>query len=297
MTLLSGDELEPKAFFTYDDGKEPSKQASSFDLTIGRIFNSEGKEVSGSFVLEPGHMVQVVSAQSFNLSNEITGHVTYKTSMTREGVWALTVGIVDPGWKGPIATTLLNFSSVKRSIEIGEEFLRVSLFQHSAVREELIRKTPSYDDYVRDVRKLACQFPPTFLDHDGIAKAAGDTAVTQIRDKALAWVVGLGFLFAILQVIGQIVGSFLAPVAIPEAAVVKELRTELKTANERIDDLKLRLEDGRSEGGVSRDTLTTDDLPPSDGAPRNNASDASTAREMPAEGIPTPTPPNNQTAE
>src|SRR5690348_9613144 len=106
MTLITGNALDPKTFFK--EG-QPSLQGSSFDLTIGSIFDQEGKKVEGLFTLKPGHMVQVVSTEVFNLSDRVTGHVTYKTTLTKKGIWALTVGIVDPGWDGPVATTLLNF--------------------------------------------------------------------------------------------------------------------------------------------------------------------------------------------
>jgi|GEM_PF-1815352 len=272
MKLLSGDSLDPKAFFTYDEGQEPTKQASSIDLTVGRIFNSEGHEVSGSFVLKPGHMVQVISAQSFNLPAYVTGHVTYKTGMTREGVWALTVGIVDPGWKGPVATTLLNFSDVNHGIDLGDEFLRVSLFEHEPVPSNLIRETPTYDAYVRGIKKLACRFPPTFLDHEGIAKSAGNTAVRQIRNQALAWVAGLGVMFAILQVIGQVVGSYVAPTQQPAAQLVNELRAEIKEANDRISELERQVahtenlvsSSGEIPRGDQVENTTSDEAPTAD---------------------------------
>ena len=109
MTLLAGNALDPKRFFTSGN---PQVQGSSFDLTIGCIFDHQGKKVVGPFTIKPGHMVQVVSSEELKLSDQVTGHVTYKTTLTRQGIWALTVGIVDPGWTGPVSTTLLNFSRV-----------------------------------------------------------------------------------------------------------------------------------------------------------------------------------------
>ncbi|RYG97164.1 MAG: hypothetical protein EON58_10395, partial [Alphaproteobacteria bacterium] len=105
--LVTGDGLDAKRFFQVGS---PKALTTSFELTVGRIYNTEGQEVDGPFVLKPGHMVQVVSAEIFNLGPDVTGHVTYKTTLTRIGIWALTVGIVDPGWTCPIGTTLLNFS-------------------------------------------------------------------------------------------------------------------------------------------------------------------------------------------
>src|SRR5215216_3250448 len=157
MALLAGNSLDPKKFFK---SGQPIAQGSSFDLTIGCIFDHEGKKVDGLFTIKPGHMVQVVSAEVFRLSDRVTGHATYKTGLTREGIWALTVGIVDPGWDGPIATTLLNFSRVDHTIHKGTAFLRVTLFEHPPVTKT--RSSLPLDAYVREVQSLASsRFPTT----------------------------------------------------------------------------------------------------------------------------------------
>jgi deoxycytidine triphosphate deaminase len=200
MTLLAAADLDPKLFFK--DGDTPVRQGSSFDLTIGTIYDAEGKETEGPFLLKPNHIVQVVSAETFNLSADVTGHVTYKTGMTSVGVWALTVGIVDPGWNGPISTTLLNFSSRPALIEKGHAFLRVSFFRHDPVEEKLMRRTASVAEYHRDVRSAAATtFPTTFLDRDTIVEAAGRQAVGQIRRRALGWATAIAVLFAAIQIV------------------------------------------------------------------------------------------------
>jgi hypothetical protein len=161
MTLVSGNLLDPKRFFKTG---EPSPQGSSFDLTIGSIFDHKGRKVEGPFTIKPGYMVQVVSSEVFSLSDRYTGHVTYKTTLTKKGIWALTVGIVDPGWDGPVATTLLNFSGVNYAISDGDPFLRVSLFEHDPVPSNKLRKAPPLDDYVRiSGRPLLPYFRPRFL--------------------------------------------------------------------------------------------------------------------------------------
>jgi hypothetical protein len=150
---------------------------------VGSIFDHYGEKVDGPFALKPGHMVQVVSAEVFNLPDTVTGHVTYKTALTRLGIWALTVGIVDPGWKGPITTTLLNFSSVDHAVAPGDMFLRVSFFDHSAVPSAALPTLEPVDEYMLGVRKTAMtRFPPTFLNKDEIAKKAGD-AVLELYGK------------------------------------------------------------------------------------------------------------------
>jgi dUTPase len=197
MTLIAGNSLDPKKFFK---SGQPAVQGSSFDLTIGCIFDHEGKKVDGLFTIKPGHMVQVVSAEVFSLSDRVTGHATYKTTLTRKGIWALTVGIVDPGWDGPVATTLLNFSRIDHSIAEGDAFLRVSLFEHEPVPADKMRQAPPLETYLKEIQKTAASsFPPTFLDSDEIAEAAGRNVLERVRKEALVWVASIALLFTVIQ--------------------------------------------------------------------------------------------------
>lgn len=198
MTLLSGKALNPKSFFSVGS---PLVQASSFDLSVGKIFDQNGKQVDGPYTLKPGHMVQVVSTEVFKLGKNVTGHVTYKTTLTRIGVWALTVGIVDPGWDGPIATTLLNFSRNDYTIQPGDAFLRVSLFEHSPVPAEKLRKAPKLDEYYKDVQRLAASmFPPKFLNSDDIERKAGEAVLERIRKEGLVWIGAIALIFTLIQI-------------------------------------------------------------------------------------------------
>ena len=232
MTLIAGSALDPAKFFS---GGNPQVQGSSFDLTIGCIFDHKGKKVEGPFTIEPGHMVQVVSAEVFNLSDHHTGHVTYKTTMTRQGIWALTVGIVDPGWKGPISTTLLNFSRVDHCIAEGDPFLRVSFFEHVPVAADKLRKAPSLEDYLKDIQKIAAsRFPRTFLDTTKIAEAAGKTVLDRIRVEALGWVVGIGILFSLVSIILQLGG----PSGRPTMSELETLRAKMDLMQDKLGKLE-----------------------------------------------------------
>jgi deoxycytidine triphosphate deaminase len=228
MTLLAGSALDPKRFFT--NGK-PQIQGSSFDLSIGCIFDHEGKKVEGPFTIKPGHMVQVASAEELTLSDRVTGHVTYKTTLTRRGIWALTVGIVDPGWNGPVATTLLNFSRVDHSIAVGDAFLRVSFFEHAPVPPEKLRKAPSLEAYLTDIQKIAASmFPMTFLNTTQIAEAAGKNVLKRIRIEALAWVAGIAVVFTLLQ----IVALWFAGSGRPALSEIESLRDKMEVMQGRL---------------------------------------------------------------
>ena len=238
MTLVAADALYPKRFFR--EGCEPPRQGSGFDLTIGRIYNSKGQNVAGPFTLKPSHMVQVASAQVFDLPDDITGHVTYKTTLTSKGIWALTVGIVDPGWDGPISTTLLNFSRIDHVISEGDPFLRVSFFEHAHVPSEGLRKAPLLEEYLKNVQRAAASvFPETFLDNMELARQAGVTATTQMRDQALFWVAGIALLFAVIQILASYVNpAYILRSNDVSRQEVSELTSELATLSARLRELE-----------------------------------------------------------
>jgi deoxycytidine triphosphate deaminase len=193
MSLISGGKLDPKKYFKSEDAVV---RGTAVDLKIGTIFDPDGNEVDGCYSLKPGEMVQVVSREIFNLPENVTGFVTYKTGLTRIGIWALTVGIVDSGWDGPIATTLLNFSKAEYPVKLGETFLRVSLFEHEPVKPFHCK---SIKDYKLDVKGTAVStFPRMFLNQDELAKKAGEGAFETIRASALSWVGLLALTFAII---------------------------------------------------------------------------------------------------
>jgi len=219
--LLAGDKLD--RFDKYFSTGTPMQQGSTYDLSIGKIYDSEGNLVDGHFTLEPGHMVQVVSKEIFSLPNDVTGHVTYKTGLTQSGVWALTVGIVDPGWNGPVATTLLNFSKVNKTIHCGDLFLRVTLFQHAPAEPSYIRKAPSSENYHKAIRRLAADnFPATFLNSKNIEVQAAQSVLKSLTK----WAILLAAISAVFFSSIQIVGPFFSPYSFTATTVKEQLETQ-----------------------------------------------------------------------
>ena len=234
MTLLAGSALDPNKFFQTGT---PKVQGSSFDLSIGKIYDIDGHEVNGPFILKPNQMVQVVSDEVFQRSDRHTGHVTYKTDMTRQGIWALTVGIVDPGWDGPIATTLLNFSQVPHAISRGDRFLRVSVFKHDQVPDKLLRKSDLLPDYLKKIQSLAAtRFPPTFLNREGLAEDAKTKVFDRLRSEGIVWRGAIVIVFTIIQFFAppaaKWIDNWLSP------AGVSDLQYQLRSLQERIIELE-----------------------------------------------------------
>lgn len=152
-------------------GVETQLKHSTYDLTIGEIFPIGAKtkpfskqHKNGMYFLKPRQSVLVLSHEEFQLPGTITGLATLRTTLTKSGLLALNVGIIDPYYNGPISTTLINFSDRTVPIKIGTPFFRVLFMSHSKVdklREES-KNTESYSDELLVAAHR--DFPKNFLD-------------------------------------------------------------------------------------------------------------------------------------
>ena len=236
MTLLAGQVLSRKNLLR---GGNPKKRASGYDLTIGGIFDETGQEITGPYVLKPNEMVQVTSAERFDLPRNISAHVSYKTSMTHKGVWALTVGVVDPGWNCPVSTTLLNFSKVNYPVRRGDPLLRVSFFKHASVAEDEIRRGPTTEDYEKQVSDRAVTtFGAQFLNTDAVAREAGKVAMQEMRNSALKWIAAIAFMISVLQLIT----AWLAPAAYDGRHRIQPLEQQVEELKAELSSLAVKIE-------------------------------------------------------
>lgn len=124
------------------NGARECLKNSTYDLTIGEIFpmgkvaarkRTKGERPQAHY-LEPREMIWVLSKEEFCMPLTVTGLATLRTSLTKQGLLALNVGIIDPGFSGPISTALINFSDRPRRIAVGDKFFRVIFFEHDDVQ-------------------------------------------------------------------------------------------------------------------------------------------------------------------
>jgi dUTPase len=78
------------------------------------------------------------------------------------------VGVVDPGWNGPLATAVVNFSNTPFEIKKGDAFLRVLFLKH--LQTTASPRQIETDDYLRQTRDRSAKIPKTFLSIDSLAQ-------------------------------------------------------------------------------------------------------------------------------
>src|SRR5437016_3550796 len=107
-------------------------KGTSYDVRVGKIIWRDEKEVSESdsrFLLKPQGVAEVVSLERLTLPTNVVGFASVKTALCDEGIMALNIGLVDPGYTGPLSTTLVNFSNRPYNIQRGDVMLRLTFFR------------------------------------------------------------------------------------------------------------------------------------------------------------------------
>lgn len=219
---------EIKHYGLVGNARESSVRASTYDATVGKII-SEGKVLTDdSFDLPRRGIVWVVSNEIFTLPETITGLATLRTTWTHRGILALNLGIIDPGYRGPLATALVNFGNNDFQISIGDPFFRI-IFQIHAIPEQTTKTEKTLKAYVSEVVDKSRFFSKTFLGMESL--------VREVSDEVLSFPK-----WALYLTIAAIVVSLLA-IYVPIAFTVSEEFFNKQHSNaERIDKLQKKVE-------------------------------------------------------
>jgi dUTPase len=191
LSLLSGEEIKSHRLVegSTDDNLY---RASTYDLSVGDIVPAgaeAGLVYEGSrYLLLPGGMVRVVSKERLRLPDTITGHVLLKNALCTKGVLAINIGVVDPGFEGPISSTLINFGREKCEVEKGTPFLRVSFHRCPQSPKALKSKKYDRDSYLKSVKQEVSAYSgPTFLNMDKTAADAAEAAFGSFKNALIIW--------------------------------------------------------------------------------------------------------------
>ncbi|MDP9837691.1 deoxycytidine triphosphate deaminase [Neorhizobium huautlense] len=238
--MLTDREIREARLVSFDNDGRYS--ATSYDLSVDTIIDSTGITYRGEgYSVKPQEIVWVISRERIELPANITAHAVIKTSLCNSGLLALNIGIVDPGWQGPLATAIINFSSSTYYLKPKESFLRLSFFRH-----ETPSKHKAYiidaNNYLEDKKKAAIEtFGSTFLDIDGLAKKVSSNLIGGAKEKIFFWSAAAAILLGFLSVFIA-VSTYLMPWSGPyqghfddleKRVTVLEATSKKATAEER----------------------------------------------------------------
>lgn len=198
------------------NGDTKNLKHSTYDLTIGEIFPIGGntkenrrQTEKGIYFLQPRETVLVLSREQFSLPGTVTGLATLRTTLTKQGLLALNVGIIDPYFNGPISTTLINFSERVVPIKIGDCFFRVLFMLHKNTErgksEDMERAK-----YIDQLTIAAYRdFPRSFLNIPDLDnKFYAETAWRMLKGATIRyWYFSIPFWLFNISVLNYLIGN------------------------------------------------------------------------------------------
>ena len=138
-----------------------------------------------------------VSRERIVLPGDITGLAMVKTGLCNDGVLALNIGVIDPGWEGKVSSFLVNFSNHERLLTTGETFLRLTFQQLNSTVPG--GNSVSDETYLSDRRhQVVGRFAKTFLNLSEVVSSLTDESLRRWRLTLLMYVAPAAFGLAVL---------------------------------------------------------------------------------------------------
>lgn len=184
-------------------------------LTIGEIVTHKGVAVE-SLMLEPQGIAHLVSKECVHLPETVCGLAHVLTGMCNKGLLTLGIGVIDPGWENRLSTPVLNFSSERRLLQVGDQFIRITFHRICAEPGVIISGkdknvaggggNKGEEDYKREVRARAVgNFGKNFLNIKQLVGQASKKEGARLKETMLKYLpigaFSLAF-FALLVTVG-----------------------------------------------------------------------------------------------
>jgi dCTP deaminase-like protein len=209
--LMSGEEIKSHGLIA--DGDDSLYRASTYDLSVGEIIpagpHAGTMAATSEYRLPPGGMVRVVSRESLRMPDDVTGHVLLKNALCRTGVLAINIGVVDPGFVGPLSSTLINFGRADFVVGKGLSFLRVSF--HRSAPSPKATESMKWDraDYLARVREEVLAYSaPTFLNVEETSARAAERAFGSFKQSLVLWATLAAIVLALVTVFVPLGASY-----------------------------------------------------------------------------------------
>jgi deoxycytidine triphosphate deaminase len=136
---------------------------ASYDVRIRSLIHKDSVGTLGQseeeVPIEPQGIVAVVSRETITLPNDVCAYASIRTSLSRIGLLAINVGIVDPGWSGPVSSLVMNFGQNTQWLKTSDVFLRLTFHQIDDLGQ---KPTPAVDP-----AKYDAELRSTFNRHMG----------------------------------------------------------------------------------------------------------------------------------
>jgi len=161
---------------------------ASYNLTIGQIIDMDSKIVN-DFTLKPQGMVYVVMKEQLKVPMDVIGFAHVKTSLTKRGIMATNIGIIDCGYEGYISTLLINFGKNDCFLSEGDPALRITFAEINKPKENIpIKNEGDHTAYTKNVRRDITNLDDKFLNLNSVK--------TDVTNRVFKVMIGLAIVFA-----------------------------------------------------------------------------------------------------
>ena len=165
-----------------------SEREASYELRIEKLVDSEGKLVD-EFLLRPQGIVKVVSMEVITIPLDVMGFVFVKTKLCNEGVLALNIGIVDPGFSGPLQSALINFGKGAVRLRKGDVYSRIVFHTIDSGGSALAGPALSHSEVFRNVvDQVDAALGDSFLNISETVDKASSEMLVKAKNSAVFWI-------------------------------------------------------------------------------------------------------------
>lgn len=238
---------------------------AGYDLRIEMIIsrNDEGKaNCCGDAVdVLPQGIVAVTSKERVKLPLNVCAYASVKTSLCRDGILAINIGIIDPGWDGPISSLLLNFGKRMHQLRKNQLFLRLTFHPIAPPRSATLRPPIDRDAYKAEIfNKYDDWLAGSFMNFSKALDEAKKSYASELREElktvALKHIPAIAatvaFLALFLAILTFMLNFAVLRFAIPNEPVELRARSMVEEVRKMSEDARKQNEELRKENDTQK---------------------------------------------
>lgn len=235
-----------------EDYNENNFSDGSYNLTISHVIDMDN-QVSDGFNLNPQGMVYVVFKEKIKVPKNVIGFAHVKTSLTRQGIMATNIGIIDTNYEGYISTLLINFGKTPNYFGKGQSALRITFSNIKEPKSKMPLKSNNIDNeaYISKLKLNIARLDERFLNLNAIEEEVNKNVTSNVFAKLTKYVI----VFTIAGALTSIILGMKSCTDKKNDTYISNYEAQLKTVTETNNLLLQKLEKMEYKLDAFKDSL------------------------------------------